>query len=141
METAPAIDGAALRAARVRAGLTQHQLAHEVGVVGGERVSMWERGEARPRSPQLLHAVARVLGVPATVLLLAPDGGSSLRWLRFAAGLSVDELARAAHVSMATLKRWEAQGCRRAPSSATLAAVAAALDVGVVEVERALLRS
>jgi len=138
METTPAIDGAALRAARERAGLTQHQLAHEVGVVGGERVSMWERGEARPRSPQLLHAVARAVQVPVTALLLTPEAGASLRWLRFAAGLSVDEVAHAAHVSVASLKRWEAQGCRRLPSPATLDAVAAALGVASAEVESAL---
>jgi len=138
METAPAIDGAALRAARVRAGLTQHELAHEVGVVGGERISMWERGEARPRSPHLLHAVARALQVPVTALLLAPEGGASLRWLRFAAGLSVDEVARAAHVSVASLKRWEAQGCRRMPSPATLNAMAEALGVASTEVVSAL---
>jgi transcriptional regulator with XRE-family HTH domain len=140
METAPAIDGAALRAARMRAGLTQHELAHEVGVVGGERVSMWERGTARPRSPELLHAVARTVGVPVTALLLAPDGGPSLRWLRFAAGLSVDDVAQAVHVSVASLKRWEAQGCRRLPSGATLDAVAAALGVGTDDVESALRR-
>jgi len=138
METTPAIDGAALRAARERVGLTQHQLAHEVGVVGGERISMWERGEARPRSPHLLHAVARAVQVPVTALLLTPEGGASLRWLRFAAGLSVDEVAHAAHVSVASLKRWEAQGCRRLPSPATLDAVAAALGVPTVEVESAL---
>lgn len=138
METTPAIDGAALRGARVRAGLTQHQLAREVGVVGGERVSLWERGEARPRSPQLLHAVARALGVPVTALLIAPEGSPSLRWLRFVAGVALDELAAAAHLSVASLKRWEAQGCRRLPSPATLRAVAAALGVAVDEVERAL---
>lgn len=138
METAPGIDGAALRAARLRAGLTQHQLAREVGVVGGERVSMWERGEARPRSPQLLHALARALSVPANSLLLRPDGGPGLRWLRFVAGVNVDELARSTHVSAASLKRWEAQGCRRMPSAGTLDALAAALGITPAEVESAL---
>ncbi|RYV51905.1 helix-turn-helix domain-containing protein [Pengzhenrongella frigida] len=140
METAPWIDGAALRAARIRAGLTQHELAHEVGVVGGERVSMWERGEARPRSPQLLHAVARALGVPVAALLVAPDGGPGLRWLRFSAGLSVEELAHAVHLSAASLKRWEAQGRRRLPSSATLDSIALALGVDTAEVKNALRR-
>lgn len=138
MENAPAIDGAALRAARVRAGLTQHELAREVGVAGGERVSMWERGEARPRSPRLLHAVARALGVPVTTLLRAPEGGPSLRWLRLVAGLSVGEVAQAAHLSAATLKRWESQGCRRLPSRTTLDSVASALGVGADEVRSAL---
>jgi len=138
METAPTIDGAALRAARIRAGLTQHELAHEVGVVGGERISMWERGEARPRSPHLLHAVARAVQVRVTDLLLPPEGAASLRWLRFAAGLSVDEVARAAHVSVASMKRWESRGCRRMPSVMTLDAMAAALGVVSTEVESAL---
>ena len=109
---------------------------------GGETLegslALWERGEARPRSPHLLHAVARAVRVPVTELLLTPEGGASLRWLRFAAGLSVDEVAHAAHLSVASLKRWEAQGCRRTPSPATLDAVAAALGVPTAEVESAL---
>jgi transcriptional regulator with XRE-family HTH domain len=138
METAPSIDGAALRAARERAGLTQHELARQVGVVGGERISMWERGEARPRSPHLLHAVARAVQVPVTALLVHPPEVASLRWLRFAAGLSVDDVAGATHVSVASLKRWEAQGCRRLPSAATLNAVAEVLGVTSADVENAL---
>ncbi len=140
METAPAIDGAALRTAREAAGLTQHQLAHEVGVVGGERISMWERGTARPRTPQLLHAVARAVGMPVGALLVPPDGAPGLRWLRFVAGVSVDELAQAAHLTPATLKRWEAQGCLRLPAGETLAAMAATLDVSVPVVVDALHR-
>ena len=140
METAPAIDGLALRAARVSAGLTQHELAHQVGVVGGERISMWERGEARPRSPHLLHAIARAVQVRVIDLLLPTEGAASLRWLRFAAGLSVDEVARAAHVSVASMKRWESRGCRRMPSVTTLDAMAAALGVASTEVESALRR-
>ena len=138
METAPAIDASALRAAREKAGLTQHELAREVGVVGGERISLWERGQARPRSPRLLHAVADAIGVPATHLLVPPSDGPTLRWLRFAAGLSVDEAADAAHVSTATLKRWEAQGPRRALPSATVEVLAAVLGVRPVEVEQAI---
>ncbi len=140
METAPAIDGAALRAAREAAGLTQHQLAHEVGVVGGERISMWERGTARPRTPQLLHSVARAVDAPVVALLVPPDGEPGLRWLRFAAGVSVDELAQAAHLSSPTLKRWEAQGCLRLPAGTTLAAMAATLDVALPVVVDALRR-
>ena len=101
---------------------------------------MWERGEARPQTPQLLHAVARALGVPVTALLVASDGGPGLGWLRFAAGLSVEELAQAVHLSAASLKRWEEQGCRRMPSSATLASIAVALGVGADKVESALRR-
>ena len=87
MDAAPAINGPALRDAREAAGLTQADLARAIGVVGGERISMWERGLARPRNPRLLHAAAAAVGVPATFLLEASADGPTMRWLRFAAGL------------------------------------------------------
>ena len=110
METAPALDGDALRRARDRAGLSQNELARRVGLAAGDRISRWERGEARPRSPRTLHNVARALGVDARELLLPPESGPNLRWLRFAAGLSVDELAAATKSGVSTVKRWEADG-------------------------------
>lgn len=140
METAPQINVDVLRAARERAGLTQHELARVVGVVGGERISMWERGEARPRSPRLLRAVADAVGVPAVELLAEPADGPTLRWLRFTVGLSLDEVAAAAHVSAASLKRWEGQGCRRPPAASTLEALATVLHVTPSTVATALRR-
>jgi transcriptional regulator with XRE-family HTH domain len=140
METAPAIDVAALKAAREAAELTQHELARQVGVVGGERISMWERGTARPRSPRLLHAVARAVNLAPRDLLVRPDDGPTLRWLRFAAGVGLEELADATHVSVASLKRWEAHGCRRLPSPATIEMLASALDVATDDVTNALRR-
>ncbi len=139
METAPAIDGAALRAAREKAGLTQHQLARRVGIAGGERISLWEKGAARPRSPRVLHALARSLGVDATSLLVLPPDGPTLRWLRFAAGLSVAEAAAACHTSVAALKRWEARGAPT-PAAVTIEALAAALGTTPGEVRDALQR-
>ncbi len=129
METAPAIAGDVLRAAREAAGLTQHELAHRIGVVGGgERVSMWERGVARPRSPQILRAVADAVDLPPVALLMPPAQGPTIRWYRFAAGgLSVDQLARIAHVSAPTLRRWESQGPRRSMSEATARLIGDAL--------------
>jgi len=140
METAPAINGAVLRTARERAGMTQHQLARRVGVAGGERVSMWERGQASPRTPRLLHDVAVACGVQATELLVRPAGGPDLRWLRFAAGMSTADLAEAAHVSVPTLKRWESRGMHRSLAPATLATMASALRASVEDVEVALRR-
>ena len=139
MEAAPAIDGDALRQAREHAGMTQHELARHVGVAGGERVSLWERGVARPRSPRILHTVAQALGVEAASLLIPPPDGPDLRWLRFVAGLSISEAAAASHTSVPALKRWEAQGAR-APSSSTIEALAAALGVSPQEVRAALRR-
>jgi transcriptional regulator with XRE-family HTH domain len=138
MENAPEIDSTALRAAREKAGLTRHELAREVGVVGGERVSLWERGRSRPRSPRLLHAVVAAVGVPARSLLVQPPDGPSLRWFRFAAGLSVDQVADAAHVSVASLKRWEAQGSRRALPPATVERLAGVLGVRPGDISAAM---
>jgi transcriptional regulator with XRE-family HTH domain len=57
------VDPEALRAARIRAGLTRPELARLVGVAGGERVSRWELGTSSPR-PEILHQLARVLASP-----------------------------------------------------------------------------
>jgi len=55
------LQGPALRAKRVAAGLTQRALAARLGVTQ-EAVSAWERGLWRP-SPKHLHELAHVLVV------------------------------------------------------------------------------
>lgn len=125
-----------MRAARERAGLSQNELARVLGLAGGVRVSKWERGVARPRSPHALHAVASVLNVEARELL-APEKEPNLRWLRFAAGVSVGELAAAAHCAVSTVKRWEAQGLH-APSDALVCTLAATLGTSSDRVKGAL---
>ena len=137
METAPALDGDALRSARERAGLSQNDLARVLGLASGGRISLWERGEARPRSPHLLHALAVALNVPATQLLAPPQSGPSLRWLRFAAGLSVEGLALATHTSPSSVKRWEAEGLVR-PTERVVGALVEALDVTEDDIRLAL---
>jgi len=137
METAPALDGNALRSARERAGLSQNDLARLLGLASGGRISLWERGEARPRSPHLLHALAAALGTPTTQLLASPQGGPSLRWLRFAAGLSVEELARTTHTSPSSVKRWEAEGLVR-PTERVVSALVQALGASEDDIRRAL---
>ena len=136
METVPALDGNALRTAREVACLSQNELATLVGLAGGGRVSRWERGEAGPRSPQLLHSVARALGVDARDLLV-PEEEPSLRWLRFAAGVSVTELAAGMQCAVSTVNRWEAQGLA-APSEAHVANLANVLGTSHDRVRRAL---
>lgn len=137
METAPAIDADAFRAARQRAGISQNDLARRAGMASGTRVSRWERGEARPRSPKILHAVAVVLGVDAISLLVPPVDGPDLRWFRFAAGLSVAQLADATHAAISTVKRWEAEGLL-CPSETTVQALATALRATPADVRQAL---
>jgi transcriptional regulator with XRE-family HTH domain len=121
------VNPAALRAARERAGLTQHQLARLVGVAGGERVSRWELGSSEPR-PEILASLAKVLDVPALDLLDVAEG-ADLRALRFAAGLSPRDVAATAHLSERTYVRWESGRGTRLPDSAQVAALAKALKV------------
>jgi transcriptional regulator with XRE-family HTH domain len=137
METAPALDGDALRSARERAGFSQNDLARVLGLASGGRISLWERGEARPRSPQLLHALAAALATPVAELLESPQGGPTLRWLRFAAGLSVEELALATHTSPSSVKRWEAEGLVR-PTERVVSALVQALNATEDDIRLAL---
>src|SRR5665647_3888120 len=55
----------ALRDARIRMGLTQHELARLIDVAGGERISRWELGSSALR-PEMLHRLAQALNVDAT---------------------------------------------------------------------------
>lgn len=139
MEAAPALNGDVLRAAREAAGLTQTELARLVGVVDGQRISKWERGAARPRSAPLLAAVGDALGLRPREMLADPGEEVTLRWLRFAAGLTVEQLAAAVHVSTPTVKRWESEGLKD-PSTETIRAVATALDADAAMVRVALSR-
>ena len=140
MDTGPTFDQEALRRARERAGLPQHELARRVGVAGGERVSMWERGASQPR-PELLPPLAAALGLTPADLLVPDLIGSDLRRLRFLAGLSSAELAEAIHLSKVTLKRWEAGHLERLPVSGTLKTLAGALGVTVPAVRQAMTSS
>ena len=137
MRREPWLNPEALRAARVRAGLTQHELARLVGVAGGERVSRWELGTSRPR-PEILLRVASVLEVRSTDLLGSSADLPDLRGLRVAAGLSLRDLAARAHMSKTTLGRWESGGLDQTPPRAALALLALPLGVAVDEVERAI---
>ena len=141
MDRAPAIDPSVVREARERAGLTQLQLAYRVGVVGGERISSWERGLSRPRTPAMLHALAKALKVSPVSLLVEPAGGPDLRWLRFAAGLSTAELAKRVGVSSATIQRWESGQRGRPLPMEVIAALAGALRVAPSVARAALERS
>lgn len=137
---ASGVDPAALRAARERAGLTQHQLARLVGVAGGERISRWELGASEPR-PDIVVRLAKALDLPALQLLEIVDEVPDLRALRFAAGLSAVEVAARVHVSKTTYQHWESGRWERMPEGRNLQALARALSVGVRETVAALERS
>jgi transcriptional regulator with XRE-family HTH domain len=94
------VNPAALRDARLRMGLTQHELARLIDVAGGERISRWGLGSSAPR-PEILHRLAQALHVGAADLLEA-GGPVDLRRLRASAGLSARALAARAHISVPT---------------------------------------
>lgn len=119
---ASGIDPNALRAARERAGLTQHQLARLVGAAGGERVSRWELGASDPR-PDFIVKLARALGIP-TVRLIHLDGDTpDLRALRLKAGLTVPELAARTNMAVKTYYSWEVGRWTRLPPPAVIEAL------------------
>ncbi|MAY94967.1 MAG: hypothetical protein CMH84_00290 [Nocardioides sp.] len=62
------LDPSELRAAREKAGLTQHELARLVGAAGGERISRWELGTSVPR-PDFVVKLARALNIPTRRLI------------------------------------------------------------------------
>jgi transcriptional regulator with XRE-family HTH domain len=99
------VDPLALRDARIRMALTQHELARLIDVAGGERISRWELGSSAPR-PEMLRRLAQALNVDVLDLLDA-GGPADLRRLRTSAGLSARTLAARAHLSAPTYIRWE----------------------------------
>jgi len=130
------VDPLALRDARIRMALTQHELARLIDVAGGERISRWELGSSAPR-PEMLRRLAQALNVDVLDLLDA-GGPADLRRLRTAAGLSARTLAARAHLSAPTYIRWESGGTKRVPARQALKPLAKALDVTVDDVESAI---
>ena len=126
------IDPAALRRARTNKGLTQHELARLIGVAGGERVSRWELGTSEPR-PDVLFRLAE-----AADLLTPPTKGQDLRRLRTIAGLSARQLADQAHLSLASVQRWEAGRLQHLPSETAMRLVADAVKATPAAVADAL---
>ena len=131
------VDPTALRAARERLGLTQHQLARLVGVAGGERISRWELGLDEPR-PDSLARLAGVLKTAVVELLDVDSEHRDLRALRYCAGLSAAEVARATHISTRSYARWESGCWARPPSPDNLRAIARTLNVSMDDVREAL---
>ena len=129
-----------LRAARLRAGLTQHELARLVGVAGGERISRWELGTSKPK-PEMLHRLAEALDADVGDLLEPALGGPDLRRLRTSVGLSARTLAGRALMSVPTYVRWESGRFARLPSRRALTPLAQALGATVEDVESAIGRA
>ena len=136
MRVESGVDPLALRDARIRMGLTQHELARLIDVAGGERISRWELGSSAPRA-ELLHRLAEALHVGVEDLLDA-GGPADLRRLRTTAGLSARTVAARAHISAPTYIRWESGGTKRLPARQALKPLANALNVTVEDVASAI---
>lgn len=130
-----------MRAARIRARLTQHDLAVKLGLSGGALVSKWEHGTHAPRA-DLMYPLAHALGVEITDLLPASAvGAPNLRDLRVAASLSVRRLSEVTRIPASTLAEWESGRGARQLSEASAVVVADALDVDASVVHRAFRES
>ncbi len=127
---ASGVDPSALRAAREKAGLTQHELARLVGAAGGERISRWELGTSVPR-PDFVVKLARALGIPTRRLIHLDGEVPDLRALRLQAGLTVPELAASLNVAVPTYYAWEQGRWSRFPATRSLEALARALGESV----------
>lgn len=122
------VDPAALRAARHKVGLTQHQVARVLEVAGGEAVARWERGASEPR-PATLRRVAELLEVAPGDLLHRDDGKTDLRYLRLAGCLESAAVAARLHVSVATYLRWERGAWEVTPGASAVAGLASVFGV------------
>lgn len=122
------VDPAALRAARNKVGLTQHQVARVLEVAGGEAVARWERGASEPK-PVTLRRLAELLEVAPGDLLHRDDGKTDLRYLRLAACLESAAVAARLHVSVATYLRWERGAWEVTPGASAVAGLASVFAV------------
>lgn len=134
------VDPSELRAAREKAGLTQHELARLVGAAGGERISRWELGTSVPR-PDFVVKLARALNIPTRRLIHLDGEVPDLRALRLQAGLTVPEVAASANVAVPTYYAWEQGRWTRLPASDSLEALARAIGESVEAVGAAFQES
>jgi len=111
----------ALRAARLRAGLSRGEVAARVGV-SEATVKGWENGERAPKASS--HArLAKALGVAFEALERpGPADAEDLRRLRESLGLTQAQAARRLGIDASALKRVEA-GAELPPDPKVMARV------------------
>ena len=101
---APRFRRALLTELRERAGLTRTELARRVGVASGERIGSWERGIDQPSAPYLPR-LAQALGVEPIELLDLDAEAPTFTALRYVAGLTIEDLAKAVGVRYGVMQR------------------------------------
>lgn len=130
-------DGQRLRAARIAAGLSQSQVARELGI-RTPTVSDWERGLSAPR-PVMIPRLARLYQVTPFKLLGVDPAAPTIAALRLARGLTLADVADAIGVSVMTYRRIEL-GQVRDPEERLWPALAQVFDVPVDTVRAAFAR-
>ena len=116
------VSGERLARARQEAGLTQSELAHELGLSSGTRISLWERGAEQPR-PRFIPELARLLGVAPLDLLVGDPDEPTISALRLAAGLTRDEVWERAQIAKMTYHRIDRGVGVRAPDPSVVRAL------------------
>lgn len=128
------LDPATLKAARLRAGLSQAALAAAIGVAGPMRISVWERGLAGPE-PRMVPALMAALGVSAEALARGDTRQNTLRELRQMKGLTVTDAAARLGTSYSRYRDVELG--HRPIRSAEIAGLAELLGVSEDRIRRA----
>ncbi|RBY92457.1 XRE family transcriptional regulator [Blastococcus sp. TF02-8] len=98
--------GDRLRHARLAAGLTREDLAQRAGVRSADRIRDWERGAHAPQA-RYVPRLAAALGVDPVALYDVDPARPTLRVLRLARGLSLQQLAQLTGVPIMTCQRIE----------------------------------
>ena len=124
---------------RKAAGWLQADLAAQLGT-RDRRVGEWERGEQQPQ-PRFVAKLAAAFQVDPLQLLDVDPDDPPLLALRLVAGLTLTEVADASGVPYSTYRRLEGGLVRGAPSASVVMALAAAFQVPVAKLRRALQRS
>lgn len=132
---APGFDGRRLREARRAAGMTQRQLAEQLGIPDTGVIN-WETGQRAPRTDRLPE-LARILGKhPADLTAPAEDRAPSLVELRVAAGLLQNQVATRAGLTRTKYSALE-RGEIASLSTRDTQALATALGTAAEEVRAA----
>jgi transcriptional regulator with XRE-family HTH domain len=134
------LDGRALSRAREAAGLTQPALALQLGVSGGTRVWLWERGAEQPR-PKFVPLMAKILGVEPLKLLDGDPARPTISALRLAAGLTRDEVWEQARITRMTYHRIDRGVGVRTPDPSVVRALATLLDHSTADTLAAIQRA
>lgn len=125
---------------RQAAGMSQRALAATINVADGDRVGLWERGEARPQA-RVVPLIAAALGVDPLSLLAGDSAEPDLTRIRVAAGLNLKDMAARTGLAITSYHRLERRGAPQGGLDPdTIKVIADALDIRPVLVTTLLIR-